>query len=182
MDNVKRPSDNEIPEIYLSYTKLAEQENLFETLRYSRDLTISIIDSIPADKENYIYAKGKWSLKTVLTHMIDSERVFAYRALRFSRKDNTELPGFDENEYAANCNADAISLEDIRKEFLAVREATVQLFKNMTEEMLSFKGIANELKVSAAVLGWIISGHNLHHCYVIKRRYLGEHHEIEDQK
>lgn len=172
MHRILRPPDAEIPSAYLEYTKLAEGNNLAEALSVSKNMTIDLFDSIPPEKENFCYAEGKWSLKTVLSHIIDSERVFAYRALRFSRFDSTELPGFDENEYAVNCNADARKLWDIRDEYLSVREATVLLFKGMTAGMLSFKGTANELVLTPAALGWIIAGHNVHHCHVIKRRYL----------
>lgn len=172
MHRINRPPDTEIPSVYLEYTKLAEGNDLAEALVSSRSLTVGLFDSIPAEKESFCYAEGKWSLKTVLSHIIDSERVFAYRAMRFSRFDSTELAGFDENEYAANCNADARKLWDIRDEYLSVREATVQLFKGMTAGMPDFKGTANELKLTPAALGWIIAGHNVHHCHVIKRRYL----------
>lgn len=173
----QRPDNSVIPQYYLEYVKLAGGDNLFDALRASRELTLQTIDLIPHDKEDFSYAKDKWSLKTVLSHIIDSERVFAYRALRFSRMDKTELQGFDENEYASNCNAGSRRLWDIRDEYVSVRDSTIQLYKQMDRSMLNFAGVANELKVSPLILGWIIAGHNIHHCYVIKRRYLGEHHE-----
>lgn len=171
---IERPNDSDIPELYVGYTKLAEGEQLTEALEHSRQMMKDLFDSIPSSKEDFSYAPGKWSLKTVISHIIDAERVFAYRAMRFSRKDATILPGYDEDLYAANCNADSRKLWDLRDEYLAVRDATMQLFRYLTPDMLSYVGTANELKVTPAVLGWIIAGHNVHHCNVIKRRYLGD--------
>ncbi len=171
MNLITRPAERDIPEYYLNYTNLADGNDLLEALTNSRDLSVRLIQSIPSDKQDFAYANGKWSIKQVLSHIIDSERVFAYRALRFSRRDSTELPGYEENDYAENANAFGRHLNDIRDEYIAVRDSTMQLYRHMNDEMLDFKGIANKVNFTPRILGWIIVGHNTHHCNVIREKY-----------
>ncbi|MBK9227220.1 MAG: DinB family protein [Ignavibacteria bacterium] len=172
MEVITRPLESDIPSYYLNYTKLAEGNDLIKTLDESNSITLDLLKNIPVSKEDYAYAAGKWSIKQVMSHIIDSERVFAYRALRFSRRDATVLPGFEENDYAENANVSGRNLDDIKNEYLAVRDSTIQLYRYMTTDMLDFKGFANEVSVTARAIGWIIAGHNVHHCNVIKDRYL----------
>jgi uncharacterized damage-inducible protein DinB len=172
METITRPHESDIPSYYLNYTKLAEGNDLIKTLEESNSITLDLLKNIPVSKEDYAYAAGKWSIKQVMSHIIDSERVFAYRALRFSRRDATVLPGFEENDYAENANVSGRNLDDIKNEYLAVRDSTIQLYRYMTTDMLDFKGFANEVSVTARAIGWIIAGHNVHHCNVIKDRYL----------
>lgn len=172
MEVITRPLESDIPSYYLNYTKLAEGNDLIKTLDESNSITLDLLKNIPVSKEDYAYAVGKWSIKQVMSHIIDSERVFAYRALRFSRRDATVLPGFEENDYAENANVSGRNLDDIKNEYLAVRDSTIQLYRYMTTDMLDFKGFANEVSVTARAIGWIIAGHNVHHCNVIKDRYL----------
>ena len=172
MKVITRPLERDIPSYYLNYTKLADGNDLIKTLEESKSITLELLKNIPASKEDYAYAAGKWNIKQVMSHIIDSERVFAYRALRFSRKDPTMLPGFDENEYAENCNASGRSLSDIVGEYSAVRDSTSLLYSYITSDMLDFKGVANEVSITARAIGWIIAGHNVHHCNVIKDKYL----------
>ncbi len=171
MTLITRPAEGDIPEYYLNYTKLAQGNDLLKALTDSRDLSVRLIQSIPPDKQDFAYANGKWSIKQVLSHIIDSERVFAYRALRFSRRDSTELPGYEENDYAENSNASGRDLNDIRDEYVTVRDSTIQLYRYMNDEMLDFKGIANKVNFTPRILGWIIVGHNTHHCSVIREKY-----------
>jgi len=172
MVTITRPHESDIPSYYLNYTKLTEGNDLIKTLDESNSITLDLLKNIPVSKEDYAYAAGKWSIKQVMSHIIDSERVFAYRALRFSRRDATVLPGFEENDYAENANVSGRNLDDIKNEYLAVRDSTIQLYRYMTTDMLDFKGFANEVSVTARAIGWIIAGHNVHHCNVIKDRYL----------
>ncbi len=172
MEVITRPLESDIPSYYLNYTKLAEGNDLMKSLEESKVVTLELLRNIPASKEDYAYAEGKWSMKQVMSHVIDSERVFAYRALRFSRKDPTLLPGFDENDYAVNCNASGRNLSDIGDEYSAVRDSTILLYRYMTSDMLDFVGVANEVSINARAIGWIIAGHNVHHCNVIKDKYL----------
>lgn len=146
--------------------------DLLEAFEKSTTEFEQFISSIPADKADYRYADDKWSVKGVISHCIDTERIFQYRALRFSRKDETALSGFDEDLYGKNGNADSRTLADLRTEFLAVRSSSIQLFTHMSSEMLDFLAAANGSQVSPRSLGWMIIGHTVHHMNIIKVRYL----------
>src|SRR5690606_24775222 len=118
------------------------------------------------------YQPNKWTTKEVVRHIIDCERVYAYRALRFSRFDNTELAGFDENKYIDQIKNTEQTLPDLLTEYLIVRNATIALYKTMSNEMLDYKGIANKVIFSARTLGFMTVGHDLHHCNFIREKYL----------
>ena len=136
-----------------------ETTNLFKTF-------------IELEKENYRYQETKWTVKEVLVHIIECERIFAYRALRFSRRDATALMGFDENEYIPNSNTSSREISKILLEYLIVRKSSTLQYQYFTDEMLDFKGTSNQLSVNARELGWMIAGHNRHHLNVLKERYL----------
>lgn len=130
------------------------------------------LKSLPEDKLEYKYAEGKWTIKDILQHLIDTERVFTYRALRIARKDKTPLPGYDENAFATTSVADARSFDSLLVEYKSVRAATVSLFNSFTETMLKEKGIASGSAISVRAIGFILIGHENHHCEIIKERYL----------
>lgn len=169
---IPKPNYNDFPPYCRHYFDLVAEDDLMEALKNSRDHTLKFISEIPAAKENFSYAENKWTVKQVLSHIIDCERIYAYRALRFSRKDNTELPGFDEDLFAANANASGRNLQDLAEEYKSVRGSTIFLFEHMTEEMLGFKGMANKLWLTPCAIGFLAAGHNIHHCKIIKERYL----------
>ena len=148
--------------------------HLLEALKKNKQITADFIRSLPPDKADFQYAEGKWTTKSVIAHINDTERIFQYRALRFSRKDETALPGFEEDFYASNANTDGRNYEDLAAEFEAIREASLQLFTHMTEPMLDFVGACNHSVLSARSAGWIMIGHAVHHCGIIKERYLVE--------
>ena len=129
-------------------------------------------ESIPKEKQNYAYAEGKWTIKEVLQHLIDGERIFCYRALRFARKDATPLPGFDENLFAETAKADKRNWDDLIEEFKAVRRSSELLFGSFDEEQLDASGISNNHSNYVLGFGYITVGHTLHHMKVIKERYL----------
>jgi hypothetical protein len=118
------------------------------------------------------YAPGKWTVKEVIGHMIDTERIFAYRALRIARDDRTPLPGFEENDYIANSNFKSYPVQDLAEEFETVRRANLYLFKRLDDEAWVRRGIANENEISTRALAYIIAGHELHHREIIRTRYL----------
>jgi hypothetical protein len=122
----------------------------------------------------YKYAEKKWSLKEMLQHLIDCERIFQYRALSISRGDTQNLPGFDEELFAKNSNADERNLEDLVSEYSSVRSSSIILFKSFKAETLSNKGFANGNEISVETIGNLIVGHNLHHLKIIEERYLPE--------
>lgn len=130
------------------------------------------IDSVPDAKLHYAYDIGKWTIAEVLLHIIDAERVFQYRALRFSRGDMTPLPGFEQDDYVPNSNAHRRSKESIIEEYKAVRKSTISLFTNLDRQTLQNKGVASNSEMSVAALGFIISGHQKHHRNIIRERYL----------
>ncbi len=128
--------------------------------------------NIPVQKANYQYAAGKWTLKEMLLHIIDTERIFAYRAVSIARGDKTPLPGFDENTYAANSMADKRSWESLLQEFAAVRQSSDLLLQSFNDEQLLQSGTTNNYPTTVNALAFIIYGHILHHIAVIKERYL----------
>ncbi len=130
------------------------------------------IDDLPEETLNFRYQPDKWTIKEIIGHIIDCERVFAYRAMRFGRGDKTPLPGFDENEYAKNSNAGKRNIDELVVEFADVRDATESLFLSFDEEMLDSRGKANDIEVSVRALGFMIVGHQLHHLEIIKERYI----------
>lgn len=148
------------------------QDNLILALEKDLEETAAFIATIPESKADFQYADEKWTLKGVLLHSIETERIFQYRALRFSRNDKTELSGFDEGWYAQHNNTDQRTLQDLREEFVAVRKAGISLFKGMTGAMLDAVGTANGSPNTPRNLGWMMIGHVIHHCNIIKERYL----------
>lgn len=161
-----------IPAFYKGYVKLVSHPDVLQALRISGYRTMELIHSIPEAKSDFRYTEGKWSVREVLCHMMDAERIFGYRALRFARNDRTELPGFDEKEYALQLNATGRSLTQIGDEMQHLRTSTVDLFESFTEEMLKRKGSANKSELSVLALGIIIAGHETHHCKILRERYL----------
>jgi len=160
-----------IPSYYKNYVKQVEQPDMLTALRISGYRTLELVHSIPEKKQDYRYADGKWTIRELLCHMIDAERIFAYRALRFARNDKTNLPGWEENDYAPQANATNRSLKKIADEMQHLRISTLDLFEGFTEEMLLRKGMANNNEMSVVALGFIISGHETHHRNVLKERY-----------
>ena len=124
------------------------------------------------DKFDYRYAEGKWTIKEIIQHIIDTERILAYRALRISRNDSTPLPGFDENNYANNTAANTRSLQDLLTELSAVRHSNLLLFKSFSKEQLLSRGIASDQPISVRAIGFMLIGHQKHHQKVFAERYL----------
>jgi uncharacterized damage-inducible protein DinB len=153
---------------------LVETNDLLNELEKSYKLTKEVFKLITFENENYSYQTNKWTIKEVLRHIIDCERVYTYRAFRFSRFDNTELSGFDENEYIEKIKQAEQSLAELIDEYENVRKSTINLFKTMTNEMLDFKGKANKVSFSPRTLGFMTIGHNIHHVNFIKTKYLNE--------
>jgi hypothetical protein len=165
-------SIDEIPEYYRGYVALLEGRDAIQHFQGSLEETLRFLQSIPDEKWDFAYAPGKWTLKEVILHMLDAERIFCYRALRFSRNDATPLAGFEENDYVPECGASSRSVKSVIDEFETVRNATRTLFENLTPEMVARAGTANGKKISVRALGLVIAGHELHHLKVIRERYL----------
>ncbi len=157
---------------YDTYIKLVKTEDLRKTLRKNTEELLSFFDEIPEEKIGYAYAEGKWTIKQVLQHIMDAERIFAYRALRIARLDPTPLPGFDENSYAANANVAVRGWEDMLKELRQLRKSNLRMIKAFTEEQLNAQGTASDHAVSAVAICFIMAGHAKHHMNIIRERYL----------
>ncbi|AEH02249.1 DinB family protein [Lacinutrix sp. 5H-3-7-4] len=145
---------------------------LIDSLEDGLEKTINFFQSIPEEKLEFRYAEDKWTIKEIINHLIDSERVFCYRALRFSRQDKTALVGFNEDAYVLNSNANDRQLKALLEEYSLLRQATIIMYKSFNSEVLKLKGQAGSGMVSVRALGFLIAGHEKHHCEVIKERYL----------
>ncbi len=165
---------NEYASFYETYISIVYKadKSLVENLQNSLIKLFKIFAELPEEKQNYAYAEGKWTIKELLLHMIDTERIMAYRALRISRNEKVNLPGFDENEYVINSNADEIPFIDLLKEFSLVRKTTIAMFKGFNDEMLLRIGNASDSPISVRALGYILTGHVLHHLKIVEERYL----------
>jgi hypothetical protein len=169
---IAKPNYNDAPDYCAYYFDLIVKPDLIDALKEIAEGTVKLFTSVPVEKENYRYLNDKWTIKQLLRHMIDCERVYTYRAMRFSRFDNTELPGFDENNYAEADNTTGTNIKELISEYKFLRKATICLFKGMNDAMLDFKGKANGKTSTARAWGWMAAGHNIHHCKILKERYL----------
>ena len=167
-----RPTESEYASFYKNYIALAKGDNIKEViLNYSEELT-KFYNEIPNDKADYAYQENKWTVKDLLQHLIDAERVFVYRATRFARKDLSDLLGFDENDYAANADIKHKSLENLKKELIALRTSTNFFLENLNENQLQEKGSANNSSITVNAIAFIIFGHLIHHKNILIERYL----------
>jgi len=167
-----RPDLLLVPAFYHNYVNQVLGDDLMKAFKKESPALFHFIGSIPIEKYDYRYAEGKWTLRELLQHMIDAERIFAYRALRFARKDSTPLPGFDENSYAETSKADKRSWEDLVDEFKIVRKSSEYLFGSFDEDQLNAAGISNNHSIPVLALGYVIIGHPIHHMNLMKQRYL----------
>lgn len=164
---------NEYPEYFGTYINKVESEDLIEALEENLDDFTNFIENIvPDSKYEFRYQPEKWSIKEIVQHIIDAERIFAYRALRMARFDKTPLPGFEENDYVPVSESDKRTMDDLIREFVLVRKSTIELFESFSDEMMKNIGVASGKEVSVRAIGYIISGHCIHHQQVIKERYL----------
>ncbi len=161
-----------VPHFYKNYVKQIEETDLVQALRISGHRMLELVHFIKEEKADFRYAEGKWSIRELLCHVIDAERIFAYRALTFARADKTNLPGFDENAYAPEANAAGRSLKKIADEMAHLRVSTIDMFESFAPEMLARKGMANNNELSVVSLAFIIAGHETHHRKVLMERYL----------
>lgn len=164
--------ENEYSGHFGNYIKAAGDGILIEDLEISLHEFIRFVQNIPMDKFDYRYAEGKWTIKDIIQHVIDTERIFAYRALRFSRNDKTPLPSFEENDYADNTDSNKRSIQDLLTEFSALRHSTLLFYKSLSEEQLKRIGTASGNQISVRALGFVMIGHQKHHQKVFEERYL----------
>ena len=167
-----RPLIESVPGYFKQYVENVKDMDMLDALRGASKTMSSVLKSIPESKGDYRYAEGKWSIKESLVHIMDVERVMAYRAMRFARNDKTDLPGFDENAYAPESNVGASTIADLAGEMERLRLSTIDLFGSFSSEMLNREGTANKNKISVLNLGYIIAGHDIHHQKLLLERYL----------
>ena len=167
-----RPEKSEYPPYCEGYISRVPDGDILGILGKQLDDTLALIKTIPEARGDSRYAEGKWSVKEVIGHVIDTERVFAYRALRFARGDATPLAGFEQDDFVRGAAFDKRSLSDLADEYEHVRRATISLFANLDAEAWSRKGSANNNETSVRALAFIIAGHERHHVEVLRTRYL----------
>ncbi|AZB10428.1 DinB family protein [Chryseobacterium sp. G0162] len=156
------------------YLDQIPSENWLAELKISEDKTVGIYSNLTEEQSKFAYAEGKWTLKALLLHLSDTERVFQYRILAFARGDKNNLPGFDENEYADQSFASERSLESLVEEYKLVRKSTQILLETMNPAALQYTGIANGNEISVETIAKLIIGHNYHHLNIIEERYLSK--------
>src|SRR5215212_2763653 len=169
MKLIQRPEEGEFPAYAIMYIKLVPSDQLLlKHLKNNFEITKAFISSLPEQKLQYQYAPGKWTIKEILVHIIDDERIYAYRAMCFARNEKTELPGFEQDDYVEHSGANERSLSSIFEEYEAVRNSTIALFNGLPEEAFTRTGIANGNKASVRALAYHIAGHEMHHINIIK--------------
>ncbi len=168
---VARPQAGEYSPYYDRYISLVQGEDILNTLDQQRRETMTLLCGRNEEDGNFRYAPGKWSAKEVLGHVCDTERVFAYRAMRISRADTTPLEGFEQDDYVRHGPFAKRPLEDLVEDFIAVRRATLSLLRNLDEAAWMRRGIANKNEVTVRGLAYIIAGHELHHRGILEEKY-----------
>ena len=158
-------------ERYMQLSVLKDK-TIIESLESAQDEFESVLRNLPEKKHSYSYAPGKWTLKQCIQHIIDTERVFSYRALSFARHDQTPLPGFDQDVFVDNDTANERDYYDLLDEMKVLRKSSIQLFKSFSKEALLRIGVASDNKMSVRALGYLFSGHQIHHINIVKERYL----------
>ncbi|SNR71663.1 DinB family protein [Lutibacter flavus] len=170
--NSSQLTKSEYPPFYSGYIKALGAVNLIEVLSKSLDDVMQTLKDLPEEKLLFRYEIGKWTIKELVQHIVDAERVLSYRALCFARNDLTNLPGFNEDWYVENSNANNRNFHELLEEFTYLRESNITLFSSFTTEMLATTGSLNEQDMSVRALGFIIAGHQIHHLKIIKEKYL----------
>ena len=167
-----RPDDTEYPPFYARYVAMVPEADVVVALRASGNEMTELLGTIPEERGGFRYAAGKWTVREVIGHMIDAERIFSYRALRLARADATPLPGFEENEYARVAGSDTRTMADLVEELRIVREGSVRLFQSFPHDAWTRRGVVNGREVTVRALAYITAGHARHHLAVLRERYL----------
>ena len=170
-DSPGRPGKDEYADFYGPYIAAVE-EPLLTGMERDAESWRALLAAVPPDREGYRYADGKWSVREVVAHVIDAERMFSVRTMAFARGDRSHFPSFDENAYAAASGADRRALADLAEEFAAVRTATLLLLRSFEDGAWDRRGVASGYEFTVRSLAWIIAGHSRHHRGVLAERYL----------
>ncbi|MHB1922854.1 MAG: DinB family protein [Chitinophagaceae bacterium] len=169
-----KPNPDQYAPFFQNYIGLVAEGEILEALENGRKPMKELLLSIPTEKEKFSYEPGKWTINQVILHITDTERIMAYRALRFARNDQTNLPGFDQDNYIHYANISGRTIRGLLDEFLISRESTISLFRTFDELCLKRMGMANGKYMSVEALGFIIAGHAQHHLNILKMKYLSQ--------
>ena len=172
MKNAGRPQTGEYASSYKGYIDLATEDDIVAALESQALETATLLGGLSEAQASHRYEPGEWSVKQLVGHVTDGERVFAYRALSFARGETTPLLGFDQDPYVANAGSDDRSIADLAEEFAAVRKANVMMFRALSEEAWKRSGIASDNPISVRALAYILLGHERHHMRILRERYL----------
>ena len=169
---ISRPDATERIPYFSRYIDLVRSNDILKTLAIQIDGSLALLRSIPSSKSHYRYAPDKWSVNEVVGHIVDTERVFAYRALTFARNDKASLPGFEQDDWIRGSSFDSFPLAELISEFEGVRRSNIYLFQHLTAEAWMRRGKANNAEISVRALAYVIAGHELHHIQILKTKYL----------
>jgi hypothetical protein len=166
-----RPSESEVSPAHAAYIALVEGDDVLSAIEQQSSVTQKLLATLDESRASFRYAEGKWSVKEVIGHLVDAERILGYRALAIARGDTQPLPGFDEQDYVRHANFDEWRLGDLSEAYALARRATIVFFRNLPEDAWTRRGVANGHDVTVRGLAWTIAGHELHHMKVLKERY-----------
>jgi hypothetical protein len=169
---VAKPQTNEYAAYYEKYVSLVPDGDIVELLEQQLEKTLALLGGLSEEKGNYRYAPDKWSVKELVGHISDTERIFAYRLLRFARNDKNALAGFEQDGYIENANFDSCRLSDLVREFEYIRKSSIALLYHLPEDAWMRSGNASDNEVTVRALAYILAGHELHHLNVLSERYL----------
>lgn len=167
-----KPKLEDLSDYFKRYIRCVEETYLPEALINQLEEFTTFLKLIPVSKESYAYAEGKWTIKDALQHIIDTERIFAYRALCFARKHPDHQPAFDQDDFAVHARGTQRPMNDLIEEFIAVRKCTIALFKSFDTEQVNWEGFASDKKATPLIMGFAIAGHCRYHQNIISERYL----------
>ena len=173
MTDLPRPEGSEYADFYSRYVALVPDGDILPTLQHQLGETLALLQGVAEDRETHRYAQGKWSLREVIGHLLDTERLFAFRALAMARSDDVDLPGMDQDEWADTSNAGDRPLDDLAAEWAALRRANIHMFASIGSVAGARTGVASGYSFTVRSFPWIIAGHELWHRQAIARDYLG---------
>jgi hypothetical protein len=169
---LKKEELRKVPEWYSGYIQAVPELSLMEVLAHSDNVYCKVLNDVTEEESTFSYEEGKWTIKDLILHLSDAERIFSYRALRIARGDSSTLTGYDHNYYVKEANANLRNKSDLMNEYLLIRKSTLGMFSTFDSNTLKLEGKVDENVFSPGMLGFVIAGHQLHHISIIKSRYL----------
>jgi hypothetical protein len=167
-----RPEENEFAPAYKGYISQVLEDDAIVALEAELNESLAFFRAIDEQASKTAYAEGKWTIRQVLGHIVDTERVMSYRALRFARNDKTELPGFEQDDFMRGASFNEVSMGDMLREFEYLRRANILMFRNLSAEAWERRGVASGREITVRALAYIVVGHEKHHRKVVRERYL----------